>query len=151
MPRFDSPLHHEEPVDPDLDPARAVVVLAVSLGGGIGAGARFAGYRLAPDVWATLAVNLVGCVLIGVLVVLTTEVWRAHPLIRPFLGTGVLGGFTTFSTYALDAHGLWIAEDRATAVGYGVGTLLGCVAATAVAVALSRSLVRSRVMRGGRS
>ena len=94
--------------------------------------------------WATLAVNLVGCALIGVLVVLTTEVWRAHPLVRPFLGTGVLGGFTTFSTYTLDAHGLWVAGDRAAAAGYLVGTLLGCVAATAAAVALARSLVAGK-------
>ena len=137
--------HYEEPVDPDLDPAHLLVVLAVSLGGGVGALARFAAYRLAPEVWATLAVNLAGCTLIGALVVLTTEVWQAHPLIRPFLGTGVLGGFTTFSTYALDAHGLWAAGDRGVAAGYLVGTLLGCVAAAAVAAALSRSLVRTRV------
>ena len=139
------PHHYDEPVDPDLDPAHLVVVLAVSLGGGAGAAARFAAYRLTPEVWATLAVNLAGCALIGVLVVLTTEVWQAHPLIRPFLGTGVLGGFTTFSTYALDTHGLWVAGDRAIASGYLVGTLLGCVAATAAAVALSRTLVRTRV------
>ena len=136
--------HYEEPVDPDLDPAQRVVILAVSLGGGAGALARLAAHRVAPEIWATLAVNLVGCALIGVLVVLTTEVWQAHPLIRPFLGTGVLGGFTTFSTYTLDAHGLWVAGDRAAAAGYLVGTLLGCVAATAAAVALARSLVTGK-------
>ncbi len=136
--------HYEEPVDPDLDPAQLVIVLAVSLGGGAGALARLAAHRLSPEIWATLAVNLAGCALIGVLVVLTTEVWRAHPLIRPFLGTGVLGGFTTFSTYTLDAHGLWVAGDRAAAAGYLVGTLLGCVAATAAAVALARSLVAGK-------
>ncbi|MGH3307321.1 MAG: fluoride efflux transporter FluC [Nocardioides sp.] len=136
--------HHEEPVDPDLDPAHLVVVLAVSLGGGAGAVARLAAHRMAPEVWSTLAVNLAGCALIGVLVVLTTEVWRAHPLIRPFLGTGVLGGFTTFSTYTLDAHGLWVAGDRAAAAGYLVGTLLGCVAATAAAATLARSLAAGR-------
>jgi CrcB protein len=136
--------HYEEPVDPDLDPAHLAVVLVVSLGGGAGAAARRAAYRVAPEAWSTLAVNLVGCALIGVLVVLTTEVWRTHPLVRPFLGTGVLGGFTTFSTYALDAHGLWVAGDRAVAAGYLVGTLLGCVAATAAAVVLTRSLVAGR-------
>jgi fluoride exporter len=140
------PEHHDDelPVDPDLDPARLVVVLAVSVGGGAGAVARLAVHGVAPDVWSTLAVNLVGCALIGALVVLTTEVWQTHPLIRPFLGTGVLGGFTTFSTYALDAHGLWEAGDRAAAAGYLVGTLLGCVAATAAAMTLARSLVRGR-------
>ncbi|MFL6004412.1 MAG: fluoride efflux transporter FluC [Nocardioides sp.] len=140
--------HYDEPVDPDLDPAHLVVVLAVSLGGGAGAAARFAAYRVVPEVWATLVVNLAGCALIGVLVVLTTEVWQAHPLIRPFLGTGVLGGFTTFSTYTLDAHGLWEAGDRVIAAGYLVGTLVGCVAAATAAVAVSRSLVSTRI--GGR-
>jgi len=136
--------HYEEPVDPDLDPAHVAVVLVVALGGGAGAAARLAAYRVAPEVWSTLGVNLAGCALIGVLVVLTTEVWRTHPLVRPFLGTGVLGGFTTFSTYALDAHGLWASGDRAGAAGYLVGTLLGCVAATALAVAGTRSLVAAR-------
>ena len=119
-------------------------MLAVSVGGGAGAVARFAAYRTAPEVWATLVVNLAGCALIGVLVVLTTEVWQAHPLTRPFLGTGVLGGFTTFSTYALDAHGLWVTGDRAAAAGYLVATLLGCVAATAAAASLARSVVAAR-------
>jgi fluoride exporter len=136
--------HYEEPVDPDLDPAHLAVVLAVSVGGGAGAVARFAAYRTAPEVWATLVVNLAGCALIGVLVVLTTEVWQTRPLIRPFLGTGVLGGFTTFSTYALDTHGLWVAGDRAAATAYLVGTLLGCVAATAAAAHLTRSAVAGK-------
>ncbi len=136
--------HYEEPVDPDLDPAHLAVVLVVSLGGGAGASARLAADHLGPEVWATVAVNLAGCALIGVLVVLTTEVWRTHPLVRPFLGTGVLGGFTTFSTYTLDAHGLWVAGDRAAAAGYLIGTLLACVPATAVAVALARTLVAGR-------
>ena len=136
--------HYEEPVDPDLDPAHVVVVLAVSVGGGAGAAARYAADRTAPEVWATLGVNLVGCALIGVLVVLTTEVWRAHPLVRPFLGTGVLGGFTTFSAYALDIHGFWAAGDRFAAAGYLVGTMLGCLAATAATIALTRTLVARR-------
>ena len=133
--------HYEEPVDPDLDPAHPTLVLAVSLGGGAGAAARLAADRVAPEVWATVAVNLVGCALIGVLVVLTTEVWRAHPLVRPLLGTGVLGGFTTFSTYTLDTHGLWVAGDHALAALYLVGTLMGCIAATVVAATLTRAVV----------
>lgn len=139
-----SEAHHEEPVDPDLDPAQLAVVLAVSLGGGVGAVARYAVDRAAPAAWGTLAVNLLGCALIGLLVVLATEVWRTHPLLRPLLGTGVLGGFTTFSAYALDIHQLWTAGDRAAATGYLAGTLLGCVAATACAVVLTRRLVAGR-------
>ncbi|WP_261988702.1 fluoride efflux transporter FluC, partial [Streptomyces sp. wa22] len=51
--------------------------------------------------WAVFAVNVTGCALIGVLMVLLAERGTVtHPLVRPFLGVGVLGGFTTFSTYA---------------------------------------------------
>ena len=135
---------HEEPVDPDIGPAHFAAVLAVSLGGGVGAGARYAVDRAAPEVWGTLAVNLLGCALIGLLVVLTTEVRRTHPLVRPLLGTGVLGGFTTFSAYSLDAHRLWTGGDPAAAVAYLAGTLLGCVAATAAVVALTRRLAAGR-------
>jgi protein CrcB len=55
--------------------------------------------------WTTFAANLLGCLLIGVLTVLITEVFSARRLVRPFLGVGVLGGFTTFSTYAVDIRG----------------------------------------------
>lgn len=100
--------------------------------------------RAAPEAWATLLVNLLGCVVIGFLVVVTTEVWRTHHLVRPLLGTGVLGGFTTFSTYALDTQQLWTDGDRAAAAGYLVGTLLACLAVTAGAVVLTRRLVAAR-------
>lgn len=136
--------HHEEPVDPDLDPARLVVVVAVSLGGGLGALARHGAAQVVPEVWVTLGVNLLGCGLIGALVVICTEVRRTHPLVRPFLGTGVLGGFTTFSSYALDTRRLWAAGEAAAASGYLLGTLLGCVGATAAAVVLTRALVGRR-------
>ncbi|MFC9436377.1 fluoride efflux transporter FluC [Nocardia sp. NPDC057030] len=49
--------------------------------------------------WSTLAVNVMGCFAIGILMVPSTEVWVAHRLLRPVLGIGVFGGFTTFSTH----------------------------------------------------
>ncbi|MFJ9680079.1 fluoride efflux transporter CrcB [Streptomyces sp. NPDC101194] len=91
------------------------VLAVVSLGGTIGASARYGASLLwptAPDgfPWTTLVVNVVGCAVIGVFMVVISDVWAAHRLVRPFFGTGVLGGFTTFSTYAVDiqrlvAHG----------------------------------------------
>ncbi|HYO85242.1 MAG TPA: CrcB family protein [Dermatophilaceae bacterium] len=51
--------------------------------------------------WAVLVVNVAGSVAIGVLLVLVVEVMPSpHRLLRPFMGTGVLGGFTTMSTHA---------------------------------------------------
>lgn len=85
------------------------VLAAVALGGVIGACARYGVGLLRPlgplaFPWSTLLVNVAGCAAMGVLMVLVTEVLTPHRLVRPFLGTGVLGGFTTFSTYAVDVH-----------------------------------------------
>ncbi|WP_078857249.1 CrcB family protein [Streptomyces sp. NBRC 109706] len=128
-----------EPVDPDVPPAPGTAALAlygaVAAGGALGALARFGAGRLWPTAtgafpWTTLAVNTVGCLLIGCLMVAATGLWPARPLLRPFAGTGVLGGFTTFSTYAVDARGLF-ADGRSWA---GLGVLLGTVVAALVAV-----------------
>lgn len=55
--------------------------------------------------WGTLAVNVSGAFALGVLVV-WLEGERPHVLARPFLSVGLLGGWTTYSTFALDAHAL---------------------------------------------
>lgn len=54
--------------------------------------------------WSTFTINVSGWLLVGALIVLISEVWSAHRLLRPFLGTGVLGGYTTFSTYTVEAQ-----------------------------------------------
>ncbi|MET7640962.1 CrcB family protein [Streptomyces sp. NPDC005438] len=87
--------------------AQAAPVAVVALGGGLGATARYAAAVLWPTPtgafpWTTWAVNAVGCAVIGVFMVVITEVRPVHRLVRPFFGVGVLGGFTTFSTYAAD-------------------------------------------------
>lgn len=79
----------------------------VSAGGALGASVRYGLDQAFPTgpggfPWAIFWVNVSGCLLIGVLMVLVVDVWAGRPLIRPFLGVGVLGGFTTFSTYAVD-------------------------------------------------
>ncbi|KES04290.1 chromosome condensation protein CrcB [Streptomyces toyocaensis] len=91
--------------------AQAPVVATVALGGGAGAAARYAASLWWPTPaggfpWTVLWVNVAGCAVIGAFMVIVTEVRTAHPLVRPFFGTGVLGGFTTFSTYAVDVRNL---------------------------------------------
>ncbi|GHF36060.1 putative fluoride ion transporter CrcB 1 [Streptomyces mashuensis] len=119
------------------------VVCAVSAGGGVGAAARYGAGLLWPTApggfpWTTLGVNVVGCALIGVLLVTIAERGTPHRLVRPFLGTGVLGGFTTFSTYAVDVHRLVTEGRQAAAAGCLVGTLLGAMAAVWAGSAVTR-------------
>ncbi|SFD28262.1 CrcB protein [Streptomyces aidingensis] len=81
------------------------MLAAVALGGGAGAAGRYGLTLLWPAAgggvpWSMVTVNAVGCGLIGVLMAVVGERPGTHRLARPFLGTGVLGGFTTFSAYA---------------------------------------------------
>ncbi|ATL32494.1 fluoride efflux transporter FluC [Streptomyces formicae] len=167
MPRQDPrPAAVDAPMDPDVDlsvPAerggltrgQGGVLAAVSVGGAIGASARYAAslhWPVAPGgfPWATLAVNAVGCALIGVLMVLVTEVWTPHRLVRPFLGTGVLGGFTTFSTYTVDIERLLSGGYARTGLAYLALTLLAAVAAVWGAVRVTRRLTRRLTEGRGR-
>ncbi|MFI8204119.1 fluoride efflux transporter CrcB [Streptomyces sp. NPDC085937] len=126
------------------------VVAAVAVGGGAGAAARYAAtlWWATPAggfPWTILCVNVVGCALMGVLMVAVTEARTPHPLLRPFLGTGVLGGFTTFSTYAVDIRGLF--EEGRPGPAFLYLALTPVVALTAVwaaTAATRRVLVRRR-------
>jgi CrcB protein len=126
---------------------QAPVVAVVALGGGLGAAARYGAGRLWPTPeggfpWATFGVNATGCALIGVLMVLITEVWAAHPLVRPFLGTGVLGGFTTFSTYSQETERLVDGERARTALAYMTLTVAAALAAVWLAATATRVVTR---------
>jgi CrcB protein len=124
--------------------ARGVIV-AVATGGAIGSAARY-GLALAWPTpitgfpWASLLTNVTGCALIGVLMQVTTARIAPHRLVRPFLGTGVLGGFTTFSTYAVESRSLLAAGRPGLAVAYVLGTLAGALAAVRFGMLIARWL-----------
>nr|WP_205862190.1 CrcB family protein [Planosporangium thailandense] len=118
----------------------------ISAGGAIGAVARYSLGRAVPVgstgfPWATFIVNVSGCVLIGVLMVLVSEVWPGRRLLRPFLGVGVLGGYTTFSTYIVDIQRLTAAGAVATALAYLAGTLVAALLAVYGGVTITRTAV----------
>lgn len=128
-------------------PTHGAALGVVAVGGALGAIARFGAGLLLPHApgtfpLGTFLVNVVGGLLIGVLIVEVSEHRQAHPLVRPFLVTGILGGFTTFSTYTVDAQQLLAAGRLATAGAYLAGTLLAAVAATALGLAAARALHR---------
>ena len=95
--------------------------------------------------WSTLVANVTGCLLIGVLMVLVTERLRAHPLVRPLLGVGVLGGYTTFSTYTVDVLAGFDTGHAGPALLYLAVTPVLAVAAAAAGVAGTRALVPGAV------
>ncbi|WP_369241106.1 fluoride efflux transporter CrcB [Streptomyces sp. R21] len=128
---------------------QAPIVAAVALGGGVGASARYGAAQLWPVQtggfpWTTFWVNVVGCAVIGVFMVVITDVWAAHRLVRPFFGTGVLGGFTTFSTYAVDIQKLVDTGHPRTGLAYLAATLLAALAAVWLAVTAARRVLKWR-------
>ncbi|MEU9788506.1 fluoride efflux transporter CrcB [Streptomyces phaeochromogenes] len=128
------------------------VVAVVSVGGAIGASARYGASLLWPThtggfPWTTFWVNVVGCFVIGAFMVVITEAWAAHRLVRPFFGTGVLGGFTTFSTYAVDIRTLVDTGHPRTALAYLAATLVAALAAVWLAVTAARRILAWRRRR----
>ena len=123
--------------------------LAVAVGGSIGSVARYGMTLVLPNPdhgfpTATFVTNVVGCLLIGMLLVVLAGLPRAPRWLRPLLATGVLGGFTTFSTYTVGSQTLLTGGRVGLALVYLGGTLLAALAATWAGVALARALPRTR-------
>jgi CrcB protein len=126
------------------------VLAVISAGGAIGSLARYAiGNALPPSPdgfpWATFIINVTGCLLIGALMVLVGDVWSGHRLVRPFLGVGVLGGYTTFSTYIVDIQRLMNHGSAGPALAYLSGTLVAALLAVYAGASLTRLATRWRV------
>lgn len=111
----------------------AADVVAVAVGGGIGSVARYllaaafpAGHGFP---WAILAVNVSGCFCLGLLMVYVLEVWPPRRFLRPFLAVGLIGGFTTFSTFAGGV--LTLLNDRAFALAdaYALSSVVAALVA----------------------
>jgi CrcB protein len=136
------------------------VVGVVAVGGAVGAGLRFGASSVwhngsdanlvwrtgeAAFPWTTLLVNVVGCFLMGVLTVTLKERFTGAPrLLNPLLGTGVLGGFTTFSSYTDDARRLFENDQPGSALGYIVLTVAAALAGVALGAALTRAVLTGR-------
>ncbi|MGN6301748.1 MAG: fluoride efflux transporter CrcB [Angustibacter sp.] len=123
------------------------VLLSIGAGGAVGAAARWSVSQAAPTApgqfpWATFAVNVSGCLALGVLMVFVVDVWPPRRYVRPFLGVGVLGGYTTFSTYMLETRSLVVGGEEALAMLYLLGSLVAGLVAVWVAIVITRAAVR---------
>lgn len=142
------------PIDPDLGPsdlgeptigrarattrrrhgrARPDVLAVIALGGMFGASARYGVTQWLPTrpgrfPWATFWTNLSGSFLLGLLLVLLLERFPPTRLVRPFLATGILGAFTTMSTYEVETALLVKDGHMVTGLIYGVGSLVAGLA-----------------------
>lgn len=148
----------DAPVDPDVDlhdPEQQgksswdpAVLAVIAAGGVVGAEARYGLSVWLPadsGTWpaATWWTNVGGSLLLGALMVLVTARRPGSRLLRPFLGVGVLGGFTTFSTAMVEVHQLVVAERAVVAMAY----LLGSAAAALLAVTVGALVTRAAVRR----
>ena len=93
---------------------------------------------LPPFPWGTLAVNAAGCFALGLVATLADERGLLAPATRLFLVAGVLGGFTTFSTFGLETFRLLQEEQTAAALGNVLGSVVAGLAALAAGVLLGR-------------
>lgn len=121
-------------------------LLAIALGGALGAVGR---YALAGQItqwigpgfpWGILVVNVVGCFVMGVVAELGALTLNLSPEMRAFLTTGILGGFTTFSAFALDSAVMMERGDWGATVLYVSASVLGSIAALFLGLAAVRSL-----------
>lgn len=111
-------------------------LLQVALGGAIGSVLRYGAVQTFGAPWATAAVNVIGSFAMGVLFVALSD----RPGLSPLLMAGVLGGFTTFSAFSLDALKLWTAGQTTAALAYTAGSVILSLAAVALGAALARGL-----------
>ena len=128
---------------------QAPVIAAVAAGGAAGACARYSAELVWPTPagafpWTTFMVNLTGCAVMGVVMVAITELWVGHRLLRPLLGTGVLGGYTTFSTFAGEVDTLTANGHPDSALLYVVITPVAVLITTWASATATRHLLTRR-------
>jgi fluoride exporter len=128
--------------------AQGVIVLALGCGGVIGAIARYSvslAFPVASDgiPWNTLLINLSGSALLGFLLILMIEQFPRGRLVRPVIGTGVIGAYTTFSTFSVEAILLVRGDDYATALAYVALSVVAGLIAVWVGMIVARLLIRA--------
>lgn len=118
----------------------------VMLGGAIGSAARYGVGRLGVALlgpafpWGTLAVNIVGGFLMGLLGAALVRVGEEAEQARLLLGVGVLGGFTTFSSFSIETFAMIERGDVLTALGYVLASVIGAIGAVAIGMHLARAV-----------
>ena len=122
------------------------LIAAVAVGGALGSVARYlvaigVGRALGAEFpWGTLIINIVGSFLIGVFVESFALAWTTSQMVRVFLTVGICGGFTTFSTFSLDAIVLMQRGELWPAAAYIIASVVLSVLALFVGLQLVRAV-----------
>ena len=123
------------------------MTLSVALGGAVGAVGR---YWISSYVykavggqfpWGTLAVNVLGCAILGVLIELMALVWSPSEQLRAFLTVGMLGALTTFSAFSLEMVLMIERGDWLNAGLYAILSVILCVGTTMVMMILTKMVL----------
>ena len=131
-----------EPVSPAVPLDVLAIVFVGGAAGGLARWGLAAVFPVHPGrfPWATFGTNVVGCLLIGVLMTLLLAHGNPHRLIRPFVGVGILGGFTTFSTFVVEADRLSSFGSTPLALTYIASSIGTCLVAVWLGTAATRRL-----------
>lgn len=122
------------------------LLMLATVGGGIGAGIRYLVQvgmirALGPAFpWWTFAINITGSFAMGVIATMVALRFDNSPEVRTFLATGILGGFTTFSAFSLDAANLMDRHDYGWASGYVAGSVILSIFALYAGIALAKAI-----------
>ena len=144
----DTPATSGLPVDPDASPARERarldVLAVIAIGGMLGASARYGIARAMPVEperfpWATFLTNVSGSLVLGLLLVVLVEHGIGGRYARPFLATGVLGAYTTMSTFAVETSLLVKDGDVLLGVTYAIASVAVGLAAAVAGIRLGRA------------
>ena len=143
------------PIDPDVGPAVTAqgarwtrrsemqVLAAIALGGALGAPARYGVAQMIHVAdnsfpWATFWTNISGSFALGLILALILERFPPTRYLRPFVATGFLGAYTTYSTFAVETDLLFKNGHPWIAVAYGAGSLAAGFAAVWLGIVAAR-------------
>ena len=135
--------------------AEPSVLAAIALGGALGAPARYGIAQLitgAPDAfpWATFWTNITGSFALGLILALVLERFPPTRYLRPFIATGFLGAYTTYSTFAVETDLLIKNGHAAIALAYAAASLVAGFAAVWAGIWAARAVPSDPPMQEGR-
>lgn len=115
-------------------------ILAIASGGAIGAVLRHFTSLLITGVGATLLVNVVGSFILGILIALFAQYWSPSSEMKAFLTVGLLGSFTTFSTFSLNVATLWERGEIVVTMAYVLASFIFSILALFVGMFIIRQV-----------